>query len=1280
MTAVNRSQGGPQTLVTEGATGPADPRLVRREEPVRLSKSVIWDLWRQVPGRAFTQDFLARAFARTVRTFFRDTARGTARDPDEPLYVVDLEAGAGHLGFTFLQAWAELDDAPRLCYILAGAEKNAVDFWRGCPQLMALAEQGQLDFAVWDVTGRDTGSDEPVWLIMRGTELRPRQAPLVVIAADAFVSTRQDAFAVLDGQLLECRLTLDAPAEMAGAAELHPEALRCGHDYRPIDLPYYDDDVLDGLLQEYRRELSTGHVLLPVGAFLALRRVAKLAEGGLLLLNAGRGPVHLEDLHDTPPPWPLQPGGVALPVNFHAFGRQVEALGGRVFKPRTTPPYLAVNAYLLQTGSDGSATRESLDHLVGGTGPSATDVVLRQLEKNLDEAALDGVLAYLELSGWGSAAGHRALPFLQSLAEGNLAPRQGIALADAAEQILGSHLHLGEAFDLSFELGTVVLTAGLHHRAIAFFRCSLEHYGAHTATFFNLAFCHLRLGELDLARQCVERSQELDSDNDGARQLSLQIDNADSRAARDARPAVKDTAPALDAYSSNLEHLRGELALLNLRLRKEVERWRSTHPPAASLEELKGSRLTDFGADVALDSLTLDSLASELLSAAGGGPGAALAPRTSLHRGRERQALDAGIPLRLPELAERLGLDDFERAVLLLALAPELDERYERLFGYLNDDMQRRWPTVRLALRLFTGSPEERNSEAWKLDPQAPLSDRRLLRCIDPEGPFPSVGLSRGLRLEDRTLGFLLDRPVWTAADPVLAPYLESDEADDTGSCIGIAPPHSLQGDDRASAVAREINDLRDYLNTGPEPPPILALDGPDALLLRRTARFLADRRLLVLRGAAVAAASDPVDLVARALREVELEGLALLVENADALGQKGAPTLALDRLLRASCSSPRLLAAAEPWLLPETCRTAPVLSLHVPAPDLALRVELWRQALGEFADGLDLGELAGRFRLRWAQIDGAAHHLRARLGSRPQGTESVASTLYAACRTQCFVSLEGLAERLESVHRWDDLVVPPSVKAKLRGIESWLRYRHVVHHQWGFAERINAGRGMAVLFAGSSGTGKTMAAGILGRTLDLDLYRIDLSSVVSKYIGETEKNLAKIFEAAEASNAILFFDEADALFGKRSEVRDSHDRHANVEVSYLLQRMEQFDGIAILATNLTGNLDTAFARRLQVSVEFPFPSTADRERIWRRLFPEQVPQAEDVDLAHLAKQFGLSGGSVKNCALAAALTAATENKPVEMRHLVTAVAREYEKLGKPVTQGEFGGWGREGR
>ena len=341
-----------------------------------------------------------------------------------------------------------------------------------------------------------------------------------------------------------------------------------------------------------------------------------------------------------------------------------------------------------------------------------------------------------------------------------------------------------------------------------------------------------------------------------------------------------------------------------------------------------------------------------------------------------------------------------------------------------------------------------------------------------------------------------------------------------------------------------------------------------------------------------------------------------------------------------------------------------PRLTLQVPAPDQAARETLWRRALGDLADGLDLGELAGRFRLRSAQILAAAHPLRLQRRDAASSPEDLARDLFEACRAQCLVSLEGLAERVESVHGWDDLILPAPVKEKLRTIEGWLRFGHVVFDTWGFRDRVSQGRGMAAMFAGPSGTGKTMAAGILGRVLGLDVYRIELSSVVSKYIGETEKNLARIFEAAEAAHAILFFDEADALFGKRSEVKDAHDRHANIEVSYLLQRMEAYDGIAILATNIKDNLDVAFARRLQVVVEFPFPRVEDRERIWRRLFSERVPLAVGVDFGVLAQRFALSGGAIKNCAVNAALAAAVEGGMVGMEHLVGAVGREMEKMG----------------
>ncbi len=672
-----------------------------------------------------------------------------------------------------------------------------------------------------------------------------------------------------------------------------------------------------------------------------------------------------------------------------------------------------------------------------------------------------------------------------------------------------------------------------------------------------------------------------------------------------------------------------------------------------------GLRISDLGADVALASIDGAQPSSDDVE----DPGTALEPFTERHAERERASLAAAVTLRLPELARRMGLGTFERQTLLLALAGELDPRYGRLFGYLNDNINLRSPSIELALRLFCDDAEERNLRLQAFDPEAPLRQLRLLRLGEENTARTPVQRARGLHLEKRILNFLLDGD---GGDPHLNGFLEHQAADP-------GRPSPAVGE---AEVRAEIDALRRYLATPGEPAPILTVHGPDALLLREVTSHLAgEDAVLFLHGAALAAAADPEDLVVRALREVALTDAALVVGEADALRREGRPALALHRLLTAPCSRPRMLCAARAWTLPEPCLAVPVLTLHVPAPDHGAREELWRRSLGELASEVDLGELAGRFRLPSAQIAGAANRARARLASRPEteSSKSFAEEVFAACRTQCLVSLDGLAQQIESVHEWDDLVIPERAKAKLRRLEGWLRYRHVVYEEWGFAERVMVGRGMAAMFSGSSGTGKTMAAGIIARTLNLDLYRIDLSSVVSKYIGETEKNLAKIFDAAEAANAILFFDEADALFGKRSRVKDAHDRYANIEVSYLLQRMESYDGIAILATNIRENLDPAFARRLQVVVDFPFPDVSRREEIWRRLLPEQVPQDDDVDVEFLAKQFGLSGGSIKNCAVDAALTAAAEEGPVAMRHLVQAVACELEKLGKPATTAIFG-------
>ncbi|MFP8964492.1 ATP-binding protein, partial [Streptomyces nanhaiensis] len=294
-----------------------------------------------------------------------------------------------------------------------------------------------------------------------------------------------------------------------------------------------------------------------------------------------------------------------------------------------------------------------------------------------------------------------------------------------------------------------------------------------------------------------------------------------------------------------------------------------------------------------------------------------------------------------------------------------------------------------------------------------------------------------------------------------------------------------------------------------------------------------------------------------------------------------------------------------------------------------------------------------------------------AALEGRPVGPDD----LRAAVRAQNGAGLERLARRIEPAVGWDDLVLPPATHRRLRELALRARHREQVLGQWGMRPGGGRGRGVIALFAGESGTGKTMSAEVVAADLGMDLYVVDLSTVVDKYVGETEKNLERIFTEASAVNAVLLFDEADAIFGKRSEVRDAHDRHANIESAYLLQRMESFDGIAVLTTNLRANLDEAFTRRLDVVADFPVPDAGQRLALWERCLGGRLPRAGDLDLAFCADRFEMAGGSIRACAVTAAYLAAEAGGPLTMRQVVRAVAQEYRKLGRLVLAGEFGPW-----
>jgi SpoVK/Ycf46/Vps4 family AAA+-type ATPase len=342
--------------------------------------------------------------------------------------------------------------------------------------------------------------------------------------------------------------------------------------------------------------------------------------------------------------------------------------------------------------------------------------------------------------------------------------------------------------------------------------------------------------------------------------------------------------------------------------------------------------------------------------------------------------------------------------------------------------------------------------------------------------------------------------------------------------------------------------------------------------------------------------------------------------------------------------------------------------AVELAMPDVSLRQSAWERALYNLPCSSEQSwaeELASQFRLTPGQIHDAAAWVAQRRAMASDKTEVTRAELYTACRTQSHHKLAEMAVKIEPRYRWDDLVLPLDRRERLREVCNQVAHRHRVFGDWGFGRKLSQGRGISALFAGPSGTGKTMAADVIAHELQLDLYKIDLSGVVNKYIGETEKNLAKIFHEAEASNAILFFDEADALFGKRTKIVDAHDRYANIETSYLLQRVEAYAGVVILATNLRENMDDAFTRRIKFIVDFPFPDVASRKLIWQTHFPPEAPVSDDLDYDWLARRLQITGGNIKNIVLNSAFFAAADGGVIAMEHILRSARGEFEKVGK---------------
>jgi ATPase family associated with various cellular activities (AAA) len=685
------------------------------------------------------------------------------------------------------------------------------------------------------------------------------------------------------------------------------------------------------------------------------------------------------------------------------------------------------------------------------------------------------------------------------------------------------------------------------------------------------------------------------------------------------------SAPAQDWQSANRSHLSAALAELKAVLRRHAELIRapvngsdgSSRPP----QETRSSE----------------------------------SPLASAPEGRRFAAEDEpsgdGPPAALETLRTAFGLSPFERSLLLLCAGIELDSAFAPLCAAAQDEASRNFPTFNLALAAFSDAH-------WSaLAPDAPLRRWRLVEV----GAGPSLTIAP-LRIDERVLHYLAGVP---QLDDRLAGLVELITP---AASADLAPSHA--------GLARRVAAVWTAFR-GRGRVPVVQLCGSSPADNRAVAAAAAAEvglRALAIAADLIPIAAAELDALLRLWeREAALGGAVLLVEcdgpdstpaGEDARSRASGAARLIERV-----GGLVIVSAREP------CPIAfrPSVNLDVHCPTTGEQRAAWREALGQAAGTNPdaVVAIASQFSMSFSAIRSAAAEALAAAAASP-GVD-VAAAAWHSCRSRCRIRLDGLAQRIEPAAGWGDLVLPEPQMQALRQIAIHVRHRTTVYETWGFAAKSPRGLGIAALFAGTSGTGKTMAAEVLAAELRLDLYRIDLASTVSKYIGETEKNLRRVFDAAEESGAILLFDEADALFGKRSEVKDSHDRYANIEVSYLLQRVEAYRGLAILTTNLKSALDTAFLRRLRFVIQFPFPDAPQRAEIWRRTFPPATP-VERLDVSKLAN-LNVPGGNIRNIALKAAFYAAESGEPVRMTHLREAAKSEYAKLERQLAEAEIGGW-----
>lgn len=715
----------------------------------------------------------------------------------------------------------------------------------------------------------------------------------------------------------------------------------------------------------------------------------------------------------------------------------------------------------------------------------------------------------------------------------------------------------------------------------------------------------------------------------------------------------------LKEYSGLIDRtnaLSAELDILLLRLRRQVlwlrHRWRE-----APGERYQALAVSDREADmVAAEGHRWDERAAFFRENSDAAFLTGL-----LHEGAVRESE----PSPMASLQSLFNLSAFEKDILLLSAAVEMVPGLERLYAYVQDDAGLMLPTPAMAMSLLFDTWDEAVMARDVFHPAAPLFRHDLMEwAAQGRGGI----LTRPFRINERVLGYLTGsrEPDCRIAEVVSPVY----------------PARIPAGDIWPRECALLEDWIKDSLKLGRCLPLLVNLVGREDVALKGVAAEVCSRVAIPLLYARFrdfhGLAIPPARAVQLFFREALLRNSAVYM---DIRGDEAGETQEMARFFiqQAKEYAPlTFIFTGKPWPpamnalpLPDLSRT----EFRLPLLDHARRLRLWERGLRSMATDGDSSvpavakDLANRFQF---DADGITAVIERAAQAAGLDDRLALLSVENACRDVSSPGLEGLAVKASSSFAWEDIVLPADAVGQLREIADQFRLRHKVYGEWGFGRKLDRGRGICVLFSGPSGTGKTMAAEILANDLGLSLYRIDLSGVVNKYIGETEKNLRRVFDEGERCQALLFFDEADALFGKRSEVRDSHDRYANIEVNYLLQRMEAYTGASILATNMRSAIDSAFMRRLRYIVEFPMPDASLREVIWRKSFPPEAA-VDGIDFRFLAKQFTISGGNIRGAALNAAFLAAADDRSIGMGHVVRAVKREYAKLGRLCVEAEFG-------